>query len=208
MVVVEFSTPAATMEHLEAIKRMKVCAVVGTTGFNADQQKRIEEIGTMIPLVQSHNYGLGMNYFYFLVQQATALLQDGFDIEIVEFHGREKRDAPSGTAGTIASKITGVKGLSVPDVAVFSRKGLRDGERHRDEIGISSVRGGCYKSEHTVIFAGMGERIELTHREEAPEIIVRGAMKAIEYIHGRAPGYYGMEDVLGLKKEGIPGTPD
>jgi 4-hydroxy-tetrahydrodipicolinate reductase len=201
-VVVDFTAPAATMMHLEFLAGQPAHVVVGTTGFTADQSRRIREIGARLPLVQSHNYGLGMNFFYTLVEQATRLLADRFDIEIVEFHGGEKKDAPSGTAGTIARKIAKARGLKIEEVAVYGRKGLRDTVRRREEIGISSVRGGTYKSDHTVIFAGAGERIEMTHREESPQTLVEGVLQAIRYVHGKAPGYYGMEDVLKLGQQG------
>lgn len=198
-VVVDFTRPAATMQHLEFLRERPARAVVGTTGFSAAQEAEIRRIACRLPLVQSHNYGLGMNFFYAIVQEATRLLQERFDIEIVEFHGAEKRDAPSGTGGTIAGKIAAVKGLALERAAVYSRKGLRESTRPRDEIGISSVRGGSYKSVHTVIFAGPGETIEMSHREESPQIIVDGVIRAIRFVHDKTPGYYGMEDVLGLR---------
>jgi len=198
-VVVDFTQPAATMQHLEFLKERQARVVVGTTGFSAAQEERIRELSGRMPMVQSHNYGLGMNFFYAIVQEATRLLQERFDIEIVEFHGAEKRDAPSGTGGTIASKIAEVKGLKLEEVAVFSRKGLRESIRKRDEIGISSIRGGSYKSMHTVVFAGPGETIEMSHREESPQIIVDGVIRAIRFVSGKKPGYYGMEDVLDLR---------
>lgn len=197
-VIVEFNAPKATMEHLESIHDQKVAVIIGTTGFTDAQQQRILELSSILPIVESHNYGLGMNFFYSIVQHATRLLKDRFDIEIVEFHGGEKKDAPSGTGKTIAGKIAETKSLDLSKVAVYSRAGLRDKIRERDEIGISSIRGGTYKSDHTVIFAGTGERIELVHREESPEIIVQGVMLAIKYVASVNPGFYGMEHVLDL----------
>ena len=199
-VVIHFSTPVATMAHLEIMKDVECAAVVGTTGYTEEQQARIKYIGEIIPVIQTHNYGVGMNIFYALVKQATYYLKERFDIDIVEFHGAEKRDSPSGTAGTIAGKIAAVKGVDIEKAAVYSRDRVADKVRGRDEIGISSVRAGTYKSDHTIIFSGKGERIEMTHREEDPCIIFEGVMLAIEFIADKAPGYYGMESVLGLQE--------
>jgi len=200
-VVVEFTTPEATLEHLEIARRRKFPCVVGTTGFGVKERKKIEQISSSIPVLLSSNMSVGVNLLYKLVEIASQILK-GYDREIIEIHHRHKKDAPSGTALTLGEILAREEGKSLSSLGVFGRRG-RVGERSSQEIGFHSVRGGSVVGEHTVIFAGEGERIELTHRAESRVIFARGAIVGARYIQKKERGLYSMLDALGLEVENL-----
>lgn len=198
-IIVDFTAPEGTIKHLKDAKnfREEVSFIIGTTGFSKSEMDEVKVLSKNIPCVKSHNYGIGMNILWYLIKEATKKLTN-YDVEIVEFHGAEKMDSPSGTAHTIAEIITEERNLKFPESLVYGRKGLNKGGRKKDVIGIHSIRGGNYKSMHQVIYAGEGERIDLSHTEESTIVIVKGVLKSIRFIVDKEPGFYGMEKVLGL----------
>jgi 4-hydroxy-tetrahydrodipicolinate reductase len=195
-VLVEFSAPAATVMHLETARAMKAPVLIGTTGLTEQQDELIRGASAEIPILKSHNYGVGMNVFWEIVRQATRYLGEDYDIEIVEFHGRAKPDVPSGTGSTIARIIAAERGQELRDVACYGREKSTTNKRKDHEIGIHSLRAGSYRSDHTVIFAGDGERLEFVHREEDLKIIVRGVLWGVRFLREQRAGLYGMDGVL------------
>lgn len=200
-VVVDFTTPSATLEHLHNVAEggVDVSFIIGTTGFTKKEEEEIRKMSTNTPIVLSHNYGIGMNIFWHLIREAANLLKD-FDIEIVEFHGREKKDAPSGTAHTIAGVIAEEKKLDLSRNLIFERRGFNKKGREKCQIGMHSIRGGNYKSNHMVFFCGDGETIEFVHREESLIILVKGVIESIKFVVKAGPGLYGMKDVLKINQ--------
>ncbi len=195
--VIDFSSPAASMRLLAAAKDAKRPLVIGTTGFTPDQRAAIDEAGRDIPVLFSPNMSLGVNLLFRLTEIAAKALQNEFDIEVFEAHHRLKKDAPSGTAKRLVDIIkSSVDELRSAD-EVHGRNGIT-GERKNDEIGVMAMRGGDIVGEHTVYFAGIGERIELTHRATRRDIFAAGAVRAIEFLIGKKPGVYTMFDVLGI----------
>lgn len=193
-VVIDFSAPSATIELLEVCAEKGVKAVVGTTGLNEEQKKRVEELSKSVPVVLSPNFSVGVNIFWKALEALAEKLSD-YDMEIIEIHHRFKKDAPSGTA-LKAGEI--LREHSKRDLSfVFGREG--ESPRKDEEVGIFAVRGGDVVGEHTVFFIGFGERIELTHRAWNREAFSRGAIKAARWIAGvDEPGLYTMKDVLGI----------
>ena len=198
-VIIEFTTPQATLEHLEVAKSRKVPMIIGTTGFKDDQYERIKEASRSIPLVLSPNMSVGINLFYKMVEEAASVLGEDFDAEIIEIHHRNKADAPSGTAKKMAQIIARTKKADLAKIGVYGRKGVRE-IRSRDEIGIHAVRGGSVIGDHMVLFAGPRERLEIIHRAESRAIFARGAILAANFIVGKEKGLYDLQDVLGLRK--------
>jgi 4-hydroxy-tetrahydrodipicolinate reductase len=192
-VVVDFTNPKAALEHIAQCAEALTAAVVGTTGFTSDELAIAKRAAAKIPLIISPNMSAGVNLMFKIVEDVSRALPD-FDAEIVEIHHNKKKDAPSGTAARLADVIGGVR--TSPKL-VHGRMGLV-GARKPEEIGMHSLRGGDVVGEHTVIFAGEGERFELTHRAHSRRTFARGTLKAIHFIHGRKPGLYTMADVLGL----------
>jgi 4-hydroxy-tetrahydrodipicolinate reductase len=172
--------------------------VNGKTGFSKEELEPIKEISKNIPIVLAPNMSVGVNLLLKVLQDIARVLGDDYDIEIVEAHHRLKKDAPSGTAMKMAQVIADAVNRDLDDVAVYARKGLI-GERTKKEIGIQTVRAGDIVGEHTVIFGGLGERIEITHKASSRDTFARGALKAALWISGRTSGLYDMQDVLGLK---------
>jgi 4-hydroxy-tetrahydrodipicolinate reductase len=172
--------------------------VIGTTGFTKDDMKEIEPLLKRIPCVMASNMSLGVNLLLKVLQDIARTLGDDYDVEIVEAHHRLKKDAPSGTALKMAQVIADAVGRNLDEVAVYARKGLI-GARTRKEIGIQTVRAGDIVGEHTVIFGGLGERIEVIHRASSRDTFARGALKAALWLSGRPAGFYDMQDVLGLR---------
>ncbi|MDX2011894.1 MAG: 4-hydroxy-tetrahydrodipicolinate reductase [Myxococcaceae bacterium] len=194
-VVIDFTTPEASVQHARACAKRSVGLVVGSTGFSADAKAEIAEVAKAIPIVMSPNMSIGVNLVIEVAAQLAARLGNDFDIDVLEAHHRHKKDAPSGTALRLADEIA--KALSRrPEDVRPSRVGVT-GERRREEIGVQTLRGGDVVGEHTVYFFGDGERIELTHRATSREQFGRGALRAARWVTGRAPGLYGMGDVLG-----------
>jgi 4-hydroxy-tetrahydrodipicolinate reductase len=192
-VVVDFTNPKAALEHVAACAAAGRAAIVGTTGFTPDELALARKAGERIPLIISPNMSAGVNLMFRIVEDAARALGD-FDAEIVEIHHNKKKDSPSGTAAKLADAIAKSRpGASV----VHGREGLV-GARKSGEIGMHSLRGGDVVGEHTVIFAGEGERFELTHRAHSRRTLARGTLRAIRFIHGKKPGLYTMADVLNL----------
>ena len=197
-VVIEFSTPAATVAHAELAAANGTGHVIGTTGLGPDQAARITEAAARTPILWAANMSLGINLLLGLAEQvARALGPDAFDVEILELHHKHKVDAPSGTALALGAAVARGRGVTLAEVADRGRDGLT-GARKAGAIGFAALRGGDAVGDHSVIFAGAGERLELTHRASDRGIYARGAVRAAQWLHGRPPGLYGMAEVLGL----------
>ncbi len=193
-VIIEFTTPSATLKHLKIAKKKKIPMVIGTTGFEEKEYLWIEEASKDIPILLSPNMSIGINILFKLIKEITRISGEEFDTEIIEMHHRGKKDAPSGTAKKIAEIIAKTKGKNLSQIGVYGRKGLK--KRTDEEIGIHAVRGGSVVGEHTVIFAGEGERLEITHRAESRQIFARGAIRGAEFIIKQKKGLYTLQDAL------------
>jgi 4-hydroxy-tetrahydrodipicolinate reductase len=196
-VVIDFSHADAVASICEAAMTSKIPLVMGTTGHSAKQRDNIVAASKQLPIVLASNFSVGVNALFALTEKAAKILRDGFDLEIVEVHHRMKKDAPSGTANTLAEILQRIRQM---ENLRHGRGGIV-GERDRSEIGIHSVRGGDVVGDHTVIFAGNGERLELTHRASSRETFARGAIRAARWVVGKSPGLYDMRNVLGLSPE-------
>ena len=197
-VLIDFTRPEGTLSHLDACLRQGKAMVIGTTGFSAAQKARIAEGAKRIPVVLSPNFAIGVNVVFRLAQMAAKALGDAYDVEIVEAHHRHKVDAPSGTALKLGELVAGALGRKLGEVATHGREG-DTGERPAKAIGFHAIRGGDIVGEHTVIFAGAGERVEVTVRSQSRLTYAAGALRAAQWLKGRGPGLYDMFDVLGLK---------
>ncbi len=197
-IIVDFTTPKATMSYMEVVSKLKKPFIIGTTGFSDDQLKNIKFITQNLPCLMAANMSIGVNIMLKMVREAAPILGDSYDIEIVEAHHHNKKDAPSGTALALAKEITDSLNRSMKDDIVYGRKGMV-GERLPREIGIHAVRAGDIVGEHTVIFAGLGERLEFTHRATNRDTLARGVIRAIKFLAVAPAGFYDMQDVLGLK---------
>jgi len=197
-VVIEFSSPEATLANMRTAADKGVGMVIGTTGIDKAGQAEIAELATRIPCVYAGNMSLGINLLLNVVGLVARSLGDDYDVEVIEAHHKMKKDAPSGTALMLARAAAGALGRDLDADGVFSRHGII-GERKPREIGVQTIRAGDIVGEHTVMFGGMGERIEITHRVSNRDTFARGALKAALWLEGRKPGLYDMQDVLGLK---------
>jgi len=197
-VLVDFTRPEGTLAHLDACLRHSTAFVVGTTGFSAAQTDAIRAAARRIAIVMSPNFAVGVNVLFRLAGDAAKALGDGFDVEIIEAHHRHKVDAPSGTALMLGRIVAGALGRDLDKSAVHGREG-DTGERDRKSIGFHAIRGGDIVGEHTVLFAGEGERVELTIRSQSRMTYALGALRAAKWLRGKPPGLYDMFDVLGLK---------
>jgi 4-hydroxy-tetrahydrodipicolinate reductase len=197
-VIVDFTTTGSTLRNLEVASEAGKAMVVGTTGFAKEELAHVRSFANRTPCVFAYNMSLGVNLLLKVLGDIAGALGEDYDVEIVEAHHRLKKDAPSGTAIRMAEVIAAALGRDLDEAAVYARKGII-GERKKDEIGIQTVRAGDIVGEHTVIFGGLGERIEVTHRASSRDTFVRGALRAALWIHGRPAGLYDMLDVLGLK---------
>ena len=195
--VVDFTTPEATLAHAKLAAETGTILVVGTTGTDAEQDKTIEAAAQNTPIVRAANMSLGVNLLLSLVERTARALSEDFDIEIVEMHHRHKVDAPSGTALALGKAAAAGRGVGLDAVADRGRDG-HTGERRKGDIGFAVLRGGDVPGEHTVVFAGAGERIELTHKAGSRAIFAQGAVKAALWAAGKPAGLYSMQDVLGL----------
>ena len=195
--VVDFSFHAALPGAIAKAAERGIPYVIGTTGITAEEQKSVEEAAKKIPVVQSGNYSLGVNLLLELVRKTAEVLGPDYDIEIAEMHHRHKKDAPSGTALMLAKSAAAGRGVDFDGNAVYGRRG-EVGERPAGEIAIHALRGGSVVGDHTVMFAGDVERIELTHRAQSREAFAAGALRAIAWAAGRKPGIYSMRHVLGF----------
>jgi 4-hydroxy-tetrahydrodipicolinate reductase len=197
-VVIDFSAPEATLAHLRAVAQQKRAMVIGTTGFNAVQLEELKSLARQVPCVCSPNMSVGVNLIYKVIGEMARTLGEEYDIEVIEAHHRLKKDAPSGTALKIAEVLAQAVNRDLDQVGVYARKGLV-GERKKQEIGIQTIRAGDIVGDHTVLFGGMGERIEVTHRASNRDTFARGALRAARWVVKQPPGLYDMMDVLNLK---------
>lgn len=195
--VIDFTTPAASVAHAELAAQGHVGYVLGTTGLSGDQQRAIEKAAAHTAIVQAANMSLGVNLLLALIERTAGILDGDYDIEILEMHHRHKVDAPSGTALALGRAAAAGRDVALDAVAQKVRDGVT-GARRRGDIGFATLRGGDVAGEHTVIFAGEGERIEFTHRASTREVFARGAVKAARWVHDKPAGLYSMRDVLGL----------
>jgi len=195
--VIEFSTPAATLVLAELCASAGIVHVIGTTGHSAEQEAAIVMAAGRVPIVKSGNMSLGVNVLAALVKRVAQTLDDAYDIEILEMHHNKKVDAPSGTALMLGNAAAAGRGIDLAQHSLRGRDGLT-GTRTPGAIGFASLRGGTVVGDHTAIFAGPAERIELTHRAEDRMIFARGALHAALWARGKTPGLYSMADVLGL----------
>lgn len=196
--IIDFSSPAATVELAALAAQARIVHVIGTTGLNDEDLDRINAAARHAAIVRSGNMSLGVNLLAALTRRAAAALSDEFDIEIVEMHHRMKVDAPSGTALMLGEAAAAGRGVALKNHSARARDGIT-GPRRKGDIGFASLRGGAVVGDHTVIFAGEGERIVLAHQAEDRAVFAYGALKAARWGHGRKPGLYSMADVLGLK---------
>lgn len=197
-VVIDFSSHQATAAIAELCAAKGKAMVIGTTGHSSEDRSALTRLSSRIPMVVSSNFSTGVNTLFWLTRKAAEILGPEFDLEIVEMHHRLKRDAPSGTARTLAEILAEVRQEQLERVLRHGRSGIV-GERTQTEIGMHSVRGGDVVGDHTVIFAGMGERVELSHKASSRETFANGALRAALWVAKRPPGLYDMQDVLGLK---------
>ncbi len=195
--VLDFTAPAASVGHAGLAAQAEAVHVIGTTGLDAEQNAAIARAAQHATIVQAANMSLGVNVLLALVERAARTLDPDYDIEVVEMHHRYKVDAPSGTALALGRAAAAGRGVELDRVAQKVRDGVT-GARRRGDIGFATLRGGDVAGEHTVVFAGDGERVELSHKASSREVFARGAVKAALWARGKPPGLYGMKDVLGL----------
>lgn len=196
--LIDFTRPEGTLAHLDACVAEGVNLVIGTTGFSDEQKARIAEAAQRIAIVMAPNMSVGVNVTLKLLDMAARALATGYDIEIIEAHHRHKVDAPSGTALKMGEVIAGALGRDLKDCAVYAREGVT-GERDPSSIGFATIRGGDIVGDHTVLFAGTGERIEITHKSSSRATYAQGSLRAVRYLAGRRHGLFDMFDVLGLR---------
>ncbi len=195
--IIDFSSPAATLKHAELSAQARVVHVIGTTGMTDEDEKKLHAAARHARIIKAGNMSLGVNLLTTLVKKVAAALDEDFDIEVVEMHHKHKVDAPSGTALMLGQAAADGRGVTLNDKAVRSRDGIT-GARHAGDIGFATLRGGSVVGEHSVIFAGPSERIELTHKAESRALFANGAVKAALWGMDKKPGYYSVLDVLGL----------
>jgi 4-hydroxy-tetrahydrodipicolinate reductase len=196
-VLIDFTRPEGTMAHLAACRERGVRMVIGTTGLSPEQKATIASAAGALPIVLAPNMSVGVNVMLKLLEQAARALAQGYDIEVIEAHHRHKVDAPSGTALAMGETVARALGRDLKTCGVFAREGVT-GERDPSSIGFATVRGGDIVGDHTVLFAGTGERIEITHRSSSRANYAAGSLRAARFLMQCAPGLYGMDDVLGL----------
>lgn len=196
--LIDFTRPEGTMQHLRGCVQQGVNLVIGTTGFSDEQKAEIADAARHIAIVMAPNMSVGVNVTLKLLDMAARALSTGYDIEIIEAHHRHKVDAPSGTALKMGEVIAGALGRDLKDCAVYAREGVT-GERDPSSIGFATIRGGDIVGDHTVLFAGTGERIEITHKSASRATYAQGSLRAVRFLAGRQAGLYDMFDVLGLR---------
>jgi 4-hydroxy-tetrahydrodipicolinate reductase len=197
-VVIDFSSHSATARIAALCAEHGKAMVIGTTGHSTEDRSQITGFSKGIPMVLASNFSTGVNTLFWLTRKAAEILGPDYDLEIVEMHHRMKRDAPSGTAKTLAEILAAVRKEQLDSVLRHGRSGIV-GERTSAEIGMHSVRGGDVVGDHTVMFAGLGERVELTHKASSRDTFANGALRAAQWVVKQKPGLYDMQDVLGLK---------
>jgi 4-hydroxy-tetrahydrodipicolinate reductase len=196
-VLIDFTRPEGTLAHLAACRELGVKAVIGTTGFSDAQKAAIAEHAKHIAIVMAPNMSVGVNVVFKLLDMAARALAEGYDIEIVEAHHRHKVDAPSGTALKMGEVVAAALGRDLKDFAVYAREGVT-GERDPSSIGFATVRGGDIVGDHTVMFCGTGERIEITHKSASRATYAQGSLRAARFLADKPAGLFGMDHVLGL----------
>ncbi|MEQ1766373.1 MAG: 4-hydroxy-tetrahydrodipicolinate reductase [Methylotenera sp.] len=197
-VLVDFTRPEATIQYLEACQKHQVKMVIGTTGFSSEQKLAIETAAKNIAIVFAPNMSVGVTLLINLVEQAAKVLMDGYDIEVVEMHHRHKVDAPSGTALRLGEAAAKGLGQDLKDCAIYAREGVT-GEREAGKIGFATLRGGDVVGDHTVVLAGIGERVELTHKASSRATFALGALRAAKFLKDKNFGLFDMRDVLSLR---------
>jgi 4-hydroxy-tetrahydrodipicolinate reductase len=196
--VIDFTHATSTVAIAEACATAGKILVIGTTGHRDDARNRITELSKTIPIVFAPNFSVGVNTLFWLTRKAAEILGPDFDLEVVEMHHRLKKDSPSGTARRLAEILADVRQLEYSKDVMHGREGMV-GERTNVEIGMHAIRGGDVVGDHTVIFANVGERVELTHKASSRDTFAKGALRAARWAQGQKPGLYDMQDVLGLK---------
>ena len=196
-VLIDFTRPEGTLAHLAVCRELGVRAVIGTTGFTPQGKADIAAFAQHVAIVFAPNMSVGVNLMLKLLENAAASLGEDYDAEVYEAHHRHKVDAPSGTALALGEAVARGRGVNLAERGVFTRHG-HTGERRQGDIGFATLRGGDIVGEHTVMFAGAGERIEITHKSSSRANYAAGSLRAAHFLAGRAPGLYGMADVLGL----------
>ena len=196
--LIDFTRPEGTLAHLKVCQALGVKVVIGTTGFSEAEKAEIKAIAKDIAIVMAPNMSVGVNVTLKLLEMAAKALATGYDIEIIEAHHRHKVDAPSGTALKMGEVIAGALGRDLKDCAVYAREGVT-GERDPSSIGFATIRGGDIVGDHTVLFAGTGERIEVTHKSSSRATYAQGSLRAVRFLAGQQTGLFDMFDVLSLK---------
>ena len=196
--VIDFTHATSTVGIAEACASAGKILVIGTTGHHEDDRRRIADFSKTIPIVFAPNFSVGVNTLFWLTRKATEILGSDFDLEVVEMHHRLKKDSPSGTARRLAEILAEVREMDYAKDVMHGREGMV-GERTNTEIGMHAIRGGDVVGDHTVIFANVGERVELTHKASSRDTFAKGALRAASWARGQTPGLYDMQDVLGLK---------
>ncbi len=197
-VLIDFTRPEGTLEHLRVCRELGVNLVIGTTGFTEAQKAEIAAAAQDMAIVMAPNMSVGVNVTLKLLEMAAKALSTGYDIEIIEAHHRHKVDAPSGTALKMGEVIASALGRDLKDCAVYAREGVT-GERDPSSIGFATIRGGDIVGDHTVLFAGTGERIEISHKSSSRVSYAQGSLRAVRFLQGRKAGLFDMADVLSLK---------
>ncbi len=198
-VIINFSNPQTSVENMEFARGAGLAIVIGTTGLNSEQMERVKELSKSVRCVMAPNMSVGMNVMFRIVQEAARILGSEYDAEILEAHHHLKKDSPSGTAVRLGELIAKATGRDFGQVGVYGRKGMV-GERTKEEIGMQVIRAGDIVGEHTVLFGGIGERLEITHRAHSRDNFARGAVRAALWVVNQPDGLYDMQDVLGLRK--------
>ena len=194
-VIIDFTKPSSTLSNLSIARKLKVPIVVGTTGITDDELRIIESSSKSIPVLFSANMSIGINLLFKLAPEIASSLGEDYNVEIIEVHHNKKKDSPSGTAKKLAGLIADAKGGRLKDLAAYGREG-NVGERPKNEIGIHSVRAGDVIGDHTIIYAGENERIEITHRATSRDAFAKGALRAAKFLVDKSPGLYNMKDVI------------
>lgn len=196
--LIDFTRPEGTLVHLDACRRHKISLVIGTTGFTAEGKAAIEAASRELPVVFAPNMAVGVNAVFKLLEHAARILAEGYDVEVIEAHHHHKVDAPSGTALRMGEVVAKELGRDLSECAVYGRSG-HTGERPKTQIGFSTIRGGDIVGDHTVLFAGIGERIEITHKSASRMPYAQGALRAGRFLSDKSHGLFDMQDVLGLR---------
>ena len=197
-VLIDFTQPEATMAYVQEAQSLGIGLVIGTTGVSETQKAEIKEAAKKIPIMMASNMSVGMNLLFALVEEAAAKLGESYDVEIIEAHHHFKKDAPSGSALSLGESVARARKVDLKDVATHGREGLV-GERKNGTIGFHAVRGGDIIGDHTVLYAGPGERLELKHVAHSREAFAQGALKAALFLADKKTGFFDMQDVLGLR---------